>query len=85
MHKICLSLIYNDKRSLFENLIDKDESVSIHHKNLRRLMYKMYKTHRGISPAILDDLFPLGQADQYYLRNRSKLIILSMKDCKPWL
>ena len=48
-------------------------------------MYKMYKTHRGISPAILDDPFPLGQADQYYLRNRSKLIILSMKDCKPWL
>ena len=32
----------------------------------------MYKVHRGISPEILLDLFPLSQADQYSLRNRSQ-------------
>ena len=39
----------------------------------------MYKVHRGISPEILNDLFPLGQADQYNLRNRSQFIIPNMK------
>ena len=60
-----LRLIYNDKKSNFENLLDKDKSVSIHHKNLRSLAIEMYKVHRGISPEILNDLFPLREADQY--------------------
>ena len=39
----------------------------------------MYKVHHGISPEILNDLFPLCQADQYNLRNRSKFIIPNVK------
>ena len=39
----------------------------------------MYKVHRGISPEILNDLFPLKQADQYNLRNRSQVIIPNVK------
>ena len=54
----CLRLTYNDKKSSFENLLDKDKSVSIHHKNLRSLAIKMCNVHRGISPEILNDLFP---------------------------
>ena len=59
--------------------MDKDESVSIHHKNLRRLAIEMYKVYCGISPEILNDLFPLMQADQYSLRNRSQFIIPNVK------
>ena len=39
----------------------------------------MCKVHRVFSPEILNDFFPLGQAGQYYLRNRSQFIIPSMK------
>ena len=39
----------------------------------------MYKVHRGISLEILHDLFPLRQADQYNLRNRSQFIIPNVK------
>ena len=39
----------------------------------------MYKVHRGISPKIFNDLFPLRQADQYNLRNRSQVIIPNVK------
>ena len=39
----------------------------------------MYKVHRGISPEILNDLFPLRQTEQYYLRNRSQFIIPNVK------
>ena len=79
IHERCIRLIYNDKKSYFENLLDKDKSVSIPHRNLRSLAIDMYKVHRGISPEILNDLFPLRQADQYNLRNRSQFIIPNMK------
>ena len=39
----------------------------------------MHKVHRGISPQILNDLFPLKQADQFNLRNRSQFIIPNVK------
>ena len=32
LHERCLLLVYNEKRSSFENLLEKDNSVSIHHK-----------------------------------------------------
>ena len=79
IHEKCLRLIYNDKKLSFENLLDKDKSASIHHENLGSLVIEMYKVHRGISPEILNDLFPLRQAEQYYIRNRSQFIILNVK------
>ena len=54
-------------------------SVSLLYENLRSLPIEMYKVHRGISPEILNDLFPLKQADQYNLRNRSQVIIPNVK------
>ena len=37
LHERCLRLIYNDKKLSFEDLLQKDGSVSIHHRNLRTL------------------------------------------------
>ena len=80
IHESCLHWKSNDQKSSFDNLLNKDKSVSIHHKNLRSLAFKMYKIHRGISPEILNDLFPLRQANQYNLRNRSRLITSNVKN-----
>ena len=33
----CLRIIYNDKRSTFEELLTKDKSVSVHHNNIYSL------------------------------------------------
>ena len=83
-HERCLRLIYNDKKSPFENLLDKDMSVSTHNKNLWSLAIKMYKVHRGVSPEALNDFLPLRQTDQYNLGNRSQFIIPDVKteNCK---
>ena len=37
LHERCLRLIYNNKKSSFEDVLQKDQSVSIHHINLRAL------------------------------------------------
>ena len=39
----------------------------------------MYKVYRGISPGILNDLFPARQLDQYSFRNRLQLVIPNVK------
>ena len=38
-----LRLIYSDKKSSYENLLEKDNSVSIHHKNIQVLAIEMFK------------------------------------------
>ena len=39
----CLRLIYSDKQSSFETLLEKDGSVSVHNRNLQILTNEMYK------------------------------------------
>ena len=39
----CLRLIFNDKQLTFEELLEKDDSIEIHVRNLQNLAIKMYK------------------------------------------
>ena len=43
LHERCLRIIYNDKRSSFEELLVKDNSVSGRHNNIHTLAIEMYK------------------------------------------
>ena len=43
LHERCLRLIYNDKNSSYEELLTKDGSVSIHHRNIQALATEFYK------------------------------------------
>ena len=52
LHERCLRLIYNDKKSIFEDLLQKSGSVSIHHRNLRTLAVELFKVFKGLSPVI---------------------------------
>ena len=41
LHESCLSIIYNDKQSSFEMLLEKDSCVSIHNRNVQSLVTEM--------------------------------------------
>ena len=43
LHERCLRIIYNDKQSSFIKLLEKDNSVSIHQRNLQILAIEMFK------------------------------------------
>ena len=53
----CLRITYNDKLSNFEELLHKDNSVSIHHNNRPALATEMYKVVNGTSPEIMNEVF----------------------------
>ena len=57
LHERYMRLIYGDKKSSFEELLEQDKSVSIHTRNLQILATEMFKVYRSISPPIFSELF----------------------------
>ena len=55
LHEPCLRIVYNDKKSNFNELLVKDGSVSTHHQNLQKLAVEMFKVSIGLSPEIVND------------------------------
>ena len=49
----CSRIIYNDKFSNFEELLQKDNPISIHHNNIHGLAIEMYKFVNVMSPEIM--------------------------------
>ena len=72
LHKRCCRLIYSDRISLYEGLLEKDNSVPIHQKNLQKLAIEMFKTYTGIAPQIINAVFPRNYALNCNLRRHSE-------------
>ena len=66
-----LRIIYNDKRSSFNVLLEKDGSVSIHERNNKILATEMFKVSKNLAPPQMHEIFKLKDQPQYYLRYNS--------------
>ena len=71
LHERCLRMICNDKISNFEELLNKDNSVSIHYSNIHALAIEMYKVANDMSPEIMNEVFKLRNTPHYNLRHTS--------------
>ena len=75
LHERCLRVIYNDKQSLFSELLEKEGSVSIHmNRNIQSLAIDMFHVSRSISPPIMNDIFKQKENSRYNLREISKFL-----------
>ena len=81
IHERSLRLVYSDKTSTFQELLDKDKYVSVHHKNIQALATKIYKTVNGLAVRIMNNIFEIKDVE-YNLRNKinfkSRRIICSI-------
>ena len=57
IHERSLRITYSDKVSTFQELLEKDNSVSIHQRNLQILATEMFKVYKNMSPELLNDIF----------------------------
>lgn len=61
-------IIYNKKQLTFEELVGKDDSVSVYVRNLQTLAIEMYKVENGGSPEIMKKIFRIFKESGYNLR-----------------
>ena len=58
IHERALRIVYRDDTSTtFEELLKKDNSLRIHHRNIHVMAIEMFKSLNGLGPALLDNLF----------------------------
>ena len=79
LHERCLRMIYKDKRSSFEDLLEKDNSVSIHQKNLQALATEMFKVYNKTSPEIMQEIFTIKEQGEYNWRNQAVFVVPHVK------
>ena len=69
IHERALRTVYNDHISSFEVLLLKDNSVTIHVRNLQALAIEIYKVVNDISPEIMKQVFPIKESLRYPSEN----------------
>ena len=69
IHERALRIIYNDYSSSFQDLLTKDESVTIHQPNLQQLAIEIFKVKIGIAPIIINEIFTFVKNNTYNLRS----------------
>ena len=69
IHERALRIEYNDYSSTFENLLHKDNSVTIHQRNLQQLAIEIFKVKIGIAPIIMNEIFTFVENNTYNLRS----------------
>ena len=68
IHERALRIAYNDFTSNFESLLCKDDSVTIHNRNIQALSLEIYKTMHELNPVFMKDIFHLRKQN-YATRN----------------
>ena len=63
LHERALQLIYGDHSSISQELLQRDNSVTIHRINIQALDIMMYKVLNNIAPTIVSELFPFSKVN----------------------
>ena len=66
IHERALRIVFKNMNLSFRELLDKDNSVTIHEKNIQSLAVEMYKQSNEISPKIMNEVFPLKKEIKYH-------------------
>ena len=69
-HKRCFRVVYDDATSSFKGLLQKEDSVSLHYRNIQALAKKIFRLHKGISPKIMSDTSLLSHPLNYNIRQQ---------------
>ena len=71
IHERALRITYKDKSSTFQELLEKDSSISIYHRNIQKLAIEIYKVLHGFSSTILNDIFvPVSRPNTFHRNYR---------------
>ena len=70
IHERSLRIVYRDYNSSFKDLLKKDNSVCIHHRNIQSLAVELVKVKENLSNTTMSDIF-LTTVLNYSLRSQT--------------
>ena len=73
LHEKALRITYKHYKSKFDELLEKDGSFGIHHKNIKTLAIEIFKFLNGLCPKIMSEVFQVTSSAPYYLRDKNVL------------
>ena len=79
LHERCLRVTINDGLSSFEELLKRDNSASVHNRNIQCLAIELCKVFNGKSPDIMYNVFFLSKSSNQDIRNRRTFTTRSVK------
>ena len=71
LHERALRIAYDNESSSFQELLNLDNSMTVHHRNLHRLATEMYKSKNNLSTILVQDIFKEHVYTHYLRNNRS--------------
>ena len=72
IHERALKAVYKDHNSLFDELLEKDNSFKIHDRKLQKLVTEIFKVKMNLAPEIMKEVFEIVEGP-YALRNELEL------------
>ena len=81
LHERALRLVYNYKSSSFLELLERDNSVIIHERNIQVLLAEVFKVKSGAAPEIITEIFKFKD-HSHDLRKNNCLERRILKSCK---
>ena len=68
IHQRYFRIVYRDFQSSFSALLEKDNSFTIHRRNIQLLATEIFKVKMKISPEIMNEMFDFSKNSAYELR-----------------
>ena len=65
LHERCLRVVYRDFNSSFEQLLSKDNSFTIHERNIQNLAIELFKVKIGLAPKFMNEIFIVKVSSRY--------------------
>ena len=79
LHVKALRIVYSDFKANFDELLEKDGSFSIHHRNIQRLAIEILKFLNVLSSPTTNEVFQVNPSAPYSLRDENELYYRNLK------
>ena len=72
LHERALKTAYQDYSSSFTELLEKNNSTTMHNRNIQLLATELFKVKNGLPPPFMNEIFVENSQHYYDLRKRNK-------------
>ena len=82
IHERALRIVHNDYDSSFEDLLNKDKSITYHQRNLQQLAINIFLKKIGTAPKNMNDIITFIEKNTLNLRSGMHLTTLNVHSAK---